>query len=243
MNRLLLLSCSRSKRPNSELLPAYERYDGPAFRLLRRYLKSSTNAPAIKILSAEFGLISHDQYIPHYNRRMTVERAQELQPKVVEELDKIVKVDNSKYPKEVFIYLGKDYLKTLEGSNIFLSRAVLRTASGTPGMRLSSLYSWLYGDPATLHQYALPKRVHNKVRIRGVEIHLTGEKILDAARGAIANGLKKRDCSGSWYVLVNGQQVSPKWLISIVTGLPVSSFHTNEARRVLVQLGIHVRAT
>ena len=36
MTRLLIVACSRAKRPDAGSLPAIDRYDGPAFRLLRR---------------------------------------------------------------------------------------------------------------------------------------------------------------------------------------------------------------
>jgi hypothetical protein len=36
---MLILACSRRKRPDEGLLPAIERYDGPAFRVLRHFLR------------------------------------------------------------------------------------------------------------------------------------------------------------------------------------------------------------
>ncbi len=60
-DRLLILSCSRRKRLDKDLLPAVERYDGPAFRVLRRFLREMPfEAPDVPILSAEYGLIPHD---------------------------------------------------------------------------------------------------------------------------------------------------------------------------------------
>jgi hypothetical protein len=44
----------------------------------------------------------------------------------------------------------------------------------------------------------------------------------------------------SWYVVVGNERVAPKWLVSQITGLPVSNFSTKEALRLLVQLGIEV---
>jgi hypothetical protein len=44
----------------------------------------------------------------------------------------------------------------------------------------------------------------------------------------------------SWYVVVDNQRVAVKWLVSQITGLPVSAFVSDEARRLLVQLGIKV---
>jgi exonuclease SbcC len=36
--RLLILSCSRKKKTTSQLLPALERYDGPSFRVARKFI-------------------------------------------------------------------------------------------------------------------------------------------------------------------------------------------------------------
>jgi cytoplasmic iron level regulating protein YaaA (DUF328/UPF0246 family) len=87
MQRLLIMSCGKQKRPDTGLLPALERYNGPAFRVLRHFLASCTlNSPDVYILSARFGLIPADWPIPFYDQRMTLERAAELQPSVREAL-------------------------------------------------------------------------------------------------------------------------------------------------------------
>ena len=62
---------------------------------------------------------------------------------------------------------------------------------------------------------------------------------MDVARFAIAEEWNIPEYQ-VWYVQVDDQQVPPKWLVSKLTGLPVNAFHTNEARRVLHQLGIEV---
>ena len=43
--RLLVLACSERKRAGPGLLPAAERYDGPAFRVLRAYLRTAADPP------------------------------------------------------------------------------------------------------------------------------------------------------------------------------------------------------
>jgi uncharacterized protein DUF6884 len=240
MNRLLIVSCSRSKRPEAQLLPAYERYNGPAFHLLRRYLKTSTDIPDIRILSAEYGLITYDFHIPYYERRMTAQRAQELGPQVTRELNTLLKVNNHKNGHGVFIYLGKDYLRTLEGSNIFPPKCAVKVAAGTPGKRLADLYSWLYGESSLPGRQLVAKQSNDNIHIRGIKIRLEREEVLIAARRAIKNGVRDRACYHSWYVLVDNARVSPKWLVSLLTGLPVSAFHSDEARRVLFQLGMEV---
>jgi hypothetical protein len=238
MDRLLLLSCSRSKRAGSALLPAYERYDGPAFRLLRRYLKVTTNIPTIKILSAEFGLIPYDFLIPNYDRHMTMQRAVELQAPVKKELKRILATGGHK--RQIFIYSSKHYLKTLEGNNVFPSWATVRVTNGTPGKRLADLYQWLYGEHRVRCQIpaATPRA---SVRVRGVEIKLTADEVLDAARRALADSSLDLDYR-SWHVLVDRRRVPAKWLVSLLTGLPLSAFHTDEAKRALSRLGIRVQA-
>jgi hypothetical protein len=89
---MLILACSRRKRFDEGLLPAIERYDGPAFRVLRRFLRGgSTNTPNVFILSAEYGLIAHNLHIATYDKVMTPARACELRPLVLAEFNRIFK--------------------------------------------------------------------------------------------------------------------------------------------------------
>jgi len=71
---------------------------------------------------------------------------------------------------------------------------------------------------------------------------LTPTQVFDVARQALAEGKGNPGCYQSWYVLIEEQRVSPKWLVSLLTGLPVSDFHSSAARRMLIQLGIEVRS-
>ncbi|MDQ3816615.1 MAG: hypothetical protein M3247_07930 [Thermoproteota archaeon] len=240
MNRLLILSCSQTKRAESELLPAYERYDGPPYRLLRRYLKASTNIPKIKILSAEYGLISHDTQIPYYERQMTDRRAQELRPQVHEALKILLKPNSRNKTQGVFIYLGKDYLKTLEGSKLYSTKGTVKVAEGTPGEKLTDLYCWLYGEPPSTKRHILVKETKGNIQIRGSKIELKKKEVIDIVREAVNNLKEGWPNYHSWYVVIDRHRVSPKWIINLVTGLPLNSFHTHEAWRVLSQLGIPV---
>jgi len=81
-HRLLILSCSQRKRADLVWLPALERYDGPVFRMLRKFLRACPSKefhPEVFILSAQFGFISANQLIPDYDCQMTPQRASELQ--------------------------------------------------------------------------------------------------------------------------------------------------------------------
>src|SRR5215475_9884935 len=88
-HRLLILSCSQRKRPDRILLPALERYDGPVFRMLRKFLRSCSareSHPEVYILSVRFGLIPAHQPISYYDCRMTPQQASIFQPQVLAQL-------------------------------------------------------------------------------------------------------------------------------------------------------------
>ncbi|MFW6295639.1 MAG: DUF6884 domain-containing protein [Halothece sp.] len=238
LKKLLIIACSKRKRTDASLLPAIERYDGPSFRLLRRFLQQEPSALLdIWILSAKFGLISQDELIPNYDQRMTKERALQLQPDIVARLETIFSTDT--YQK-FLICVGKDYLPTLRGYELSVARDLTtHIADGSLGKKLSTLYDWLYGYPPQINQ-GLPRNGKTP-QLRGIEVTLTPEQIIDVARQGLSEstpGLRKFQ---SWCVPVDSQQVAPKWLVSQLTGLPVSAFSTGEARRLLTQLEIEVR--
>ena len=108
--RLLILSCSQRKHPSHEPLPAIERYDGPLFKVLRRFLRESSNQGRdldVYILSAAYGLIPGDFPTPLYDQRMTTAQAIELQPQVTAQLSDLLP---NGYVSILFV-LGKTYLK------------------------------------------------------------------------------------------------------------------------------------
>lgn len=238
---LLILSCSQRKRPDAGLLLAIERYDGPTFRVLRKFLRerpSEAQSLDFYILSSEFGLIPSSQPIPNYDRRMTSRRAVELQPHVLKEFKNIVK--DNQYAK-LLISLGKDYLRALIGYELLLPANLSVTIStGSQGRKQAELHDWLYGVPPMSPCTPPITTQPNNVRIRGVEITLTAEQALEIARQALAEGRGDPNRYHSWYVQMDDRRVAPKWLVSQLAGLPVSAFVTDEARRVLAQLGIEV---
>ncbi len=76
MKRCLILGCSETKVATPDNVPAIDRYDGPPFRVLRRFLadRSPMNPKSdldVFILSAQFGLIRDEQPIPIYDRHMS----------------------------------------------------------------------------------------------------------------------------------------------------------------------------
>lgn len=240
MNQLLILSCSHRKRTEPDLLPAIERYDGPAFRIVRRFLaQQPLQKPDIYILSAKFGLISANQMVPCYEQRMTLQRSRELQPLVIAEFRSIT---STRTYQNLCICLGRDYIQAIDGySKLLPSGLATQTITGSPGKQSALLYDWLYGKPPPLKGAEHTRPNQEKPRMRGVEITLTSQQVLEVARQALAGHYKEATNYQSWYVPVDEYRVAPKWLVSQLTGLPVKAFVTDEARRVLAELGVEVK--
>ncbi len=145
MKRLLVLACTSRKRPDVGLLPAIQRYDGPSFRVLRKYRRSvADESLKVVILSAEFGLIRDDELIPDYDRFMSRERALQLRPGVMDRLGEFV---SEITPTTMLISAGKTYMKALPDlETASLHGMAVNVADGSIGKKLSKLRDWLYGD-------------------------------------------------------------------------------------------------
>ena len=144
MKRLIILSCSQRKVQDKPLMPAMDRYDGPAYKVVRKYLRAVPDAriyDEFLILSAEFGLISDSRHIPHYDRRMTIERAKELHQETLDTLKTILSSDRY---RAIFIYMGKTYRGAIEGIDAFFPD--IQYSHGKIGIQLSQLRQFLYNE-------------------------------------------------------------------------------------------------
>ena len=150
MQRLVILACSQRKVQSKLLMPAIERYDGPAYKVVRKWLRTIPDARLhldFLILSAEFGLISDSQRIPYYDRRMTVERAKELHEETLYALKTIFSSDRY---RAVFVCMGKTYRRAIEGINAFFPN--IEYSHGGIGMQISQLRQFLYNDGNTTNE-------------------------------------------------------------------------------------------
>ncbi len=237
--RLLILSCSKSKRQDQEQLPAIERYNGPAFRVLRRFLsRQLDDGVKTYVLSAHYGLIPAEHKIPDYDHCMTQARAETLRLSLVAELKQIV--DTVPY-REMCLCVGRDYIQAMQGYESALpSKMTVTLASGGTGARLSQLYRWLYGDD---YEAPLPIRQseQNVIRFIGENYSFTPEQVYEIARSAILNSEKNATVYTTWYLEIDGHRVSPKWLVSKMTGVRVGDFHTDAARKFLHCCGVNVK--
>ncbi|WP_290595944.1 MULTISPECIES: DUF6884 domain-containing protein [unclassified Archaeoglobus] len=140
--KLLIIPCSKTKKNIKGELPAIDLYDGPFFKLLRKY----ANIPFLDvyIISAKYGLIEAFEPIKKYDLRMNSRRASELRASITKHLETIIKTNNY---SDILINLGNDYLVVLDGwleelvsNNRRINVICLK---GKIGERLGQMKKWL----------------------------------------------------------------------------------------------------
>src|SRR5262249_2777180 len=139
--------------------------------------------------------------------------------------------------RKLLINVGRTYLYALSGyESLVTDELELTQISGSSGRRQTMLRDWLRRHS----QPPLPITSQCRPRIVGIEIGLTDGEVIERAFQALASDNCGSLAYQSWYVQVDGHRVSPKWLVHQLTEIPVGEFHSDEARRVLQQLGIVV---
>ena len=137
--RLLLLGCSQKKHPRLSTMPAFQRYDGPAYRVFRKFIRDHCPEEIdLYILSTAHGIISGDLLIGDYDQKLTPERAAQLKPYIREGLTQILA--RERYD-EIFVGMGKDYRELI--ADLIPSDQPVTFAEGGIGEKSSALYQWL----------------------------------------------------------------------------------------------------
>lgn len=137
MKRLLVITCSATKRSNAGLLPALERYDGPVYRVLRAYQRRGHRLPKTLILSASLGLITPNHPVRDYDQRMTPDMAKVWR---ASREGRILLQRSLAAAEEHLVVAGKDYLGVL---NAWTPGVELNIAGGGIGEKLGQLKRWL----------------------------------------------------------------------------------------------------
>ena len=140
MNKqLLILGCSQTKRKCDGLLPAIDRYDGPPFRVIRKFLQEHQwpSNVSIAVLSAKYGLFGSLKGIEYYDLRLN----SSILPEKVREYSNILK----KWTRDhhtVHLSVGKDYLNALQPA---LDSSGIRQEvfQGGIGRKMSNIKSFL----------------------------------------------------------------------------------------------------
>ena len=146
-NYLLLISCSQRKIQSPEVFAAIDRYDGPAYRCLRKFRSEQDeklpNNLRILILSAKYGLIFPETEIHDYDLKMTAKRAEVMRSGVHQDLSQCLYFYQIAYGgmDQVFINLGKAYMLTLGGFG--WGRLHTIEATGGIGQKNSQMKAWL----------------------------------------------------------------------------------------------------
>lgn len=142
MNHLLIIGCSQRKVESDKRLAAIDRYDGPTYRCLRKMRREGYTHPNLdcQIVSARFGLISIYNPVPNYDQIMTPQRAEELRESVQYKLAAILELKSDGYD-QVFINLGKTYMRTLEGFQ--WGTIATMEATGGIGLKTQQMKAWL----------------------------------------------------------------------------------------------------
>lgn len=151
MSRLLLISCSATKR-QGESLAAVDRYDGPKFRLLRKFVRDGHRLPKTRILSAEYGLIAPNHPVRMYDQIMTPALA-ELYKRDYHAKHAFGRMVLA--ADDIFLMCGGLYLEVFESWRPLMPGKTYwqlgepkpwTVASGAPGERLHQLGLWLRGQ-------------------------------------------------------------------------------------------------
>lgn len=142
--RLVILGCSSTKFGTEGLLPALCRYDGPAYRVLHSYLRTSRwpNELSVGILSARYGLIGGLTPIELYDQRMNRETAANLREPATATLKEWTKGHST-----LSLVLGKDYLSALNLDAIDVPRNGVHVVEGSIGIKLNQLHELLHALP------------------------------------------------------------------------------------------------
>lgn len=242
-SRCLILSCSQRKSTLSQPLSAIDRYTGPSYQVLNKFLREQpheSNNLDIYILSARYGLIRSQTPTHYYDQKMTSANAAVLRRQVLHTFEQ--QILPKKYA-EIFVSMGKTYLLALDDLPTINEHIKLIISQGSSGKKLTELRNWLWGCTPAASQNSIPLATPNLDKqtavLRGHSVTMTTAAVLSLLQDKIeaSNGLAFH--IQSWYVEVDGARISPKWAAQVLFNLPVSEFSADEARRVLRRLGLN----
>lgn len=147
--RLLVMSCSNRKIKEPALMPAWERYDGPAYWVVNLSKREVACPPTTHIIiSAKFGVIEPELRIPDYNVKMTPFLAKIQAGRIREALQ--LKVDAVK-PSEILVFAGPHYQAAVMPPTSWAGDVPVSAVWGQLGFRYQLLRAWYRGEVACLN--------------------------------------------------------------------------------------------
>ena len=174
--RLLVMSCSARKSKATGLLPAFQRYTGPSYSIVK---KASSSLPAeeafqtkIAIISAKYGYLDFNTPIPYYDLMMTETLAKMHRSKAVQSLSQFV--DDFDF-KEIFLFLSPVYAQAVMPMAEWTDGIPYCFVKGGMGYRNQFLKNWFLGlttvtqdgllDRQTGQVLISPKENHSRLRV------------------------------------------------------------------------------
>ena len=159
VGHLLILGCSHKKKSSISDLgwaPAFEVYDGPNYRVLRKFLRENGWPPGlmIKIISAKYEIIDATTLIKPYDERLNKETAKKIHLKVMQSLEEVGS------PTSVFVNLGKDYLPAISCITTLFGSDKIIYAEGGIGRKQQAMKNWLRDLPNSTAEF--PVQVANR---------------------------------------------------------------------------------
>lgn len=147
MSTLLVQSCSKSKNRASSPGSAFDLYSGYYYRILKKAIAEGEMIDDLDIciLSAKHGLLTPDEEIEVYDRRMDAELAAELRPTVTGDLCR--RLEEREYD-EVVVNAGKSYRAAIEYDA--LPVPVREVPGGGIGEKGQNLKRFIRGERAAL---------------------------------------------------------------------------------------------
>ena len=139
--QLLILSCSQTKRNCKGMLPALDRYDGPPYRVLRKFLRAYQwpSNVSIGVLSARHGLFGILKEIENYDMRMDQVTARAKASECSSTLKKWASDHDT-----IHLSLGKSYLPALQPALDTVENKI-KMFQGQIGMKLHQIRTFLEG--------------------------------------------------------------------------------------------------
>ena len=140
---LLIIPCSKRKVLTLGCkIPAIDLYDGPFYRILRKFFRQHNVFQYIDILilSAKYGFIRPHDLISTYDEGMTPRKAKEISSGIYNFLKALL---NKEQYQEIFINLGKTYALALINSEELFNQHNVFFVKGQIGERMHQLKNWL----------------------------------------------------------------------------------------------------
>jgi len=140
---LLIIPCSKRKILTLGCeISAIDLYDGPFYRILRKFFRQHDVSQYIDvlILSAKYGFIRPHDLISTYDEYMTSLKAKEFSSNIYNFLKALL---NREEYQEIFINLGKTYALALADSEELLNQYNVFWAKGQIGERMHQLKNWI----------------------------------------------------------------------------------------------------